>query len=150
MRHTLRGWTRCTRRFGIAGAVASLLLSPVVLSTDLAAQQLACKGVDSVTAPKLDHVKRLLIAQDSGSAAFRAGLGIAGVDSSAVIVVADSVTCTAVTNSVLQAFGKTDPPVELLFVLKVGNRYVALFPRQSPWESLYFVDSGFGFIGVAP
>ncbi len=139
-------WARVRRALLTAGTGA--LLSPVTLHAELAAQSLACNGIDSVTAVRLAEVKWLVASGDREAVAFRTSLGITGVDSSTVVAATDSTVCTSVTNAVHQAFGLTDPPSESLFVVIVGNKYVATYPREAEVVSMYFLDANYVVLGA--
>jgi hypothetical protein len=63
-----------------------------------------------------------------------------GVDSTSVLVVADTLVCTAVTRSVDSAFHKRASTEAYLVVVRAGPRYISFAPNGQS-QSLFITDT---------
>jgi hypothetical protein len=105
-----------------------------------AAQLPACRASDASTTRVLEWVKTLstlnIPARDS--------IGLAGVDSSAVVSETDSTACVRVSQSLDSLFRQSDTPSASLVIVRAGSRFFAWTPSTDPSEPnsvLHVVDT---------
>jgi hypothetical protein len=107
--------------FMAAGAAASRVKQPSFRTTSL-----RCTVPGAESAITIQSIKEELASSDSNAIRWRASFGFAGVDSSRVSVVTDSVACTRITAVADSTFQTTPPSTVALAVLRVGSsRFVA-------------------------
>jgi hypothetical protein len=124
----------------LAGAVAVLAAANPSRKTS----SLRCivpTADDSVT---IDGLKYQLVEGDTG---YRNFVGMAGVDSAALVVVTDTLVCTRVSQVVDSVFGHPTPTTPFLVVLRGGPRYVA-FPSNK--DGFFYLDTNFVYKHFAP
>lgn len=89
-------------------------------------------------------IKLELVRPDSAAIRFRNAFGIAGVDSSTVAVVTDTLVCTRIHQVVDSAFKITPPsPSAYLVVVRVGSRFISFNPTGASPSALYITDTNF-------
>lgn len=131
------------RLFGVLVGVSLVGLTTASMHrgrrVDLPCVAPAADGQSTVQGIKLE-----LVRTDSAAIRFRNAFGIAGVDSSTVAVVSDTVVCTRIHQVVDSAFHITPPtPSAYLVVLRVGPRFISFNPTGTSPSALYITDTNF-------
>lgn len=110
---------------------------------------LPCLVPGAESADRISTIKENLASSDSGAILWRTGFGMVGVDSASLLVVADTLVCTAVTRSVDSAFHKGTSTEAYLVVLRAGPRYVSFAPSGQS-QSLFITDTNYVFKFFVP
>jgi hypothetical protein len=131
----------------LAVSAATMFVSGLAASRH-AVPALPCPVPGLESAITISTLKEMLSATAPSAVALRSKVGLSGVDSASILVVADSTVCTAVTH-VIDSATHSSPSTESYLVLRAGPRYVA-FPHRQDQQSLYFVDTNFVFKSVIP
>lgn len=127
---------------GLAGMVTLIAAREPATSTRRLVD-LPCLTPGSTETATIQTIKELLVASRTAAVNWRNAFGVAGVDSSTVAVVADTVACTRVTH-VVDSLAQRSPSTQaFLLVLRVGPRYVGFGPDGN--GAMYFLDTNFVF-----
>jgi hypothetical protein len=104
-----------------------------------------CPTLNGAADTTIGQVKDALSSTDPADSAYRVELGLVGVDSSALVIVADSLICGRVT-AVVDSARRQPLSAVSYFVLRAGPRYIA-FPHLIPvFREKYFLDTAFTFL----
>jgi hypothetical protein len=109
--------------------MGKLYTGVVLVAISLTASQLAaqsCMPVDSTRAMPLVETKVLVASTDPKDVTTRQDLRIPATDSSGVVAVSDTKICDKVLTAFKATLDPSIPPPTQLFVMKVGNVYLAL------------------------
>lgn len=85
----------------------------------------------------------------ASDSSFRVNVGLAGVDSSAVVPVKDARICTRILRAIDSVTAKPPSTTMAVFIVRAGPRYIAI-PNYDSWlsTSMWLLDTNFVFLGV--
>ena len=127
---------------GVSSA-QTLALRRADATTGADAQNGACAGTASGGRLRVDALKEMIASRSASDVAMIAGLGLGGLDSSAVHVVMDPGVCGRVAAAIESAV-HFEPDGVPFVVLQAGARYVAFDPSGLN-RSFFVVDTSFVF-----
>jgi hypothetical protein len=110
---------------------------------------LVCPTTNATADTTIRGLKNAMVGTDGADSSFRTGLGIVGLDSSALVVVTDSLVCTRVTQVLDSVFHYATASTVSPFVVKVGARYIA-FPDLPVSRPKFILDTNYVFLGSTP
>jgi hypothetical protein len=128
--------------FALVGAAAATKSQTVAVQPGL----LECAVANGRADTAIALTKSVLASTEPGDSSFKAQLGLTGVDSSAVVVVTDTVVCTRVTRVVDSATQARTPATTAYFVYRAGPIYF-VYTHLDPRPALFLVDTTYRFLG---